>query len=125
MGGTKDALFVRESSAGDSLLVELDAHAISYAFSSHAIRTYSPNPSNSRQFELEGRQPAAIAPSQFFTVDPKQLTHEIVALTLNASCIMRAVNAHIDQRTCSFAYVLSNSPAKAVDDFVHAIQTSL
>ena len=124
VGGTKDALFAHESAMGD-LLTELDAHATSYGFSTQAMVAYSANPSHSRQFEVEGRPPAAIVPSHFFAVDPARLTHDIMAATLNASCIMRAVNAGIAHTTCPFPYVLSNSPAMAVDEFVRTIRAAL
>ena len=122
VGGTKDALFCHSSAVGGELR-ELDARQASYGFSTNAIRVYSANPSNARQFELEGRVPAAIAPSQFFDVDPHLLTHEIVALTLNASCIQRALLASFASVTsCPFPYVLSSTPALAVDELARAMR---
>ena len=123
VGGTKDALFCHESAMAGGRLRELDARETSYAFSTHAILTYSANPSNARQFEVEGRVPAAIAPSQFFAVDPALLTHDIMAQTMNASCVERALNAKIVAgASCPFPYVLSVNPASAVDAFIRAIK---
>ena len=123
VGGTKDALFCHESAMAGGRLRELDARETSYAFSTHAIRVYSANPSNARQFELEGRVPAAIAPSQFFVVDPALLTQDIMAQTMNASCVERALNAKIFfGASCPFPYVLSDDPASAVDAFIRALE---
>lgn len=124
VGGTKDALYVYEESMAK--LLELDMVTALNTFWNCCVA--SANPSNSKQLELEPRNPdlqlGPIPPSQWFPTSFAQYDFRNLMISirtyLNAACLRRALNVggSISGAECPFNYILSDNPDEAADEFI-------
>ncbi len=119
VGGTKDALFVHaKMSTGFHVL---DASKAYYDFA--ACCWADPNPSNTRYLETaRGVKLGEIYPTAWLGLSRNpsmkdKLFSSVLAYMLYA-CEVRGSNLGINEKNCSFAFLLSSSPTEAAKNFI-------